>query len=363
MKLPWQSKPPPPPHPPSRIVLADDEPTNHGYTSLTGTLRPPWHAHRDALQSALTLAEQNPLAHRIISLTTDYALGGGPAITDPWLAAFWHHPLNHMPTRLPQWSDALAIQGELYIVLSTNPVDRMTYVRTLPAITIDEIETDPDDLEHELSYHQLTDTPEGRTWPAADPASTEQAILHFTTNKPIGDVRGRSDLLTIADWLDHYDTWLLDRVRLNRHRSSHLWHVSIESTDPNAIAAARARYRTPPPAGSIIVSANTETWEALHPNIAADDAQADGHALRMIIAAGAGLPLHYLAEPGDANRATAEAMNEPTLRRLQRRQAEIEYILNTVTAHAAARARRVVPPIALPDLHPPAQPTEARNDE
>jgi hypothetical protein len=276
-----------------------------------------------------------------------------------------------MGQRLITWSDSLARDGELFIVLSTNAADRMTYVRQIPALQIDRIDTHPDDIEHETAYHQITDDPEGQTWPNAhEPTTreTDQAMLHYAINRPPGGTRGVGDIEPLLPWLSHYDTWLRDRVRLNRYRTAYLWHVTLTTSDAAAVEAARARYRTPPTPGSVIITNDAERWEALSPTINAADAETDGHALRMLIAAGAGLPLHYLAEPGDANRATADAMDRPTIRRLQRRQATLEHILNDIVATAARRAGRTPPPpLRLPDLTPPTEapcttPTPSAND-
>jgi hypothetical protein len=63
-----------------------------------------------------------------------------------------------------------------------------------------------------------------------------------------------------------------------------------------------------------------EEWKAVQPQIGAADVRDDGRALRLMIAVGAGMPEHYLAEGGNANRATAAEMGLPAIKRFQRRQ-------------------------------------------
>ena len=107
-------------------------------------------------------------------------------------------------------------------------------------------------------------------------------------------------------------------------------------------SSSRAQYSRIP-SRSIIVTDGNETWHAVQPHIGADDVQADGKALRLMIAAGAGVPLHYLAEGESANRSTAREMGIATLRHFAHRQLVFRQIVEDVVRQAARRA-------GLPDM-------------
>jgi hypothetical protein len=305
----------------------------------------PWHEVRTTLEKMATLARTNPLAARLVAMTTDFVIGAGARLEGPpWAHAFWEDPLNRIAGRVYRWCDELSRSGELFLVLSRNPVSRMSYVREVPALLIDHIETDPDDLERELRYHQLTADPEGRWWAGvAGDDDADQVMLHYAINRGAGDVRGLSDLAQIAVWLDRYTMWLEDRVRINRYKGAYLWHVKVEGALPGQLEARRAQYSRIPSPGSIIVTDGNETWHAVQPHIGADDVQADGKALRLMIAAGAGVPLHYLAEGESANRSTAREMGIATLRHFAHRQLVFRQIVEDVVRQAARRA-------GLPDM-------------
>jgi len=300
----------------------------------------PWHEVRATLERVAELARTNPLAARLVAMTTDFVIGAGARLEGPpWAQAFWDDPLNRIAGRVYRWCDELSRSGELFLVFSRNPVSRMSYVREVPALLIDRIETDPDDLERELRYHQLAADPEGRWWPAvAGNEDADQVMLHYAINRGAGDVRGLSDLAQIAVWLERYSMWLEDRVRINRYKGAYLWHVKVEGALPGQLEARRAQYSRIPSPGSIIVTDGHETWQAVQPNIAADDVQADGKALRLMIAAGAGVPLHYLAEGESANRSTAREMGTATLRHFAHRQLVFRQIVEDVVRQAARRA-------------------------
>lgn len=70
-------------------------------------------------------------------------------------------------------------------------------------------------------------------------------------------------------------------------------------------------------AGGINVMSPTLTLTQQRASTGAADAHLNGRELRMGGAAGMGLPLHYLADPENANLATAESIERPVLERLQ----------------------------------------------
>ena len=290
-----------------------------------------WWELRDDLEDALTAWRTNPLAFRIVALTTDYVVGAGIQITSPvayiddFINRLSNHRLNKLRMRHYSWCEELTRSGEVFITMHTNPADGISYFRATPAVKIDQIEADPDDLEKELRYHELrTDDPiEGKWWPAWDTAKDTPetpVMLHYAINRPVGCIRGQGDLTPLLSWLRRYREWLEDRVRVNRYKNAFLWHVNIEGGGPADIQAKQGQYAKPPSPGSVIVTDETETWTPVQPNIQAEDVKDDGKALRLMIAAGAGIPLHYLAEGESATRSTAAEMTGPTIRHYEHRQ-------------------------------------------
>jgi hypothetical protein len=111
-----------------------------------------------------------------------------------------------------------------------------------------------------------------------------------------------------------------NRVRVNWYKNSFLWRVKLEGVGPGDIESKQGQYAQPPSPGSVIVTDETEEWTPVQPSIQAEDVKDDGKALRLMIAAGAGIPLHYLAEGESATRATAREMVGPTVKHYEHRQ-------------------------------------------
>jgi hypothetical protein len=86
-----------------------------------------------------------------------------------------------------------------------------------------------------------------------------------------------------------------------------------------------------------LVADENETWKALSPRLESGDAEKDGLAIKKMIAAGAGIPLHFLAEPESATRTTAEAAGGPTYRRFEQRQEYFLWMIRDILSVVLAR--------------------------
>jgi len=331
----------------------------------------PGYDRDQVLADALQAWRANPLARRVVGMMTQYVVGGGIGLesdhpeTSRFLAEWWNHPLNRLPVRVYEWCDELTRAGELFIVLSTGAAG-MSYLRALPAADVAAIETAENDLEQELYVVEKPGTSpgeggpgtggpgtgwlEGRRWIVYSPDGDRRqesgeftpAVLHFAINRPVGARFGESDLAPLLRWLTRYASWLEDRARLNRFRNTFLFWVKARFANQAEKLQRQADLnRNPPSPGSILVTDESESWAVISPNLASFEAAEDGLALKKMIAAGAGLPLHFLAEPESATRTTAESAGGPTFRHFQQRQVFFLGMLEDL-ARAAVRRRAMV---------------------
>lgn len=315
-----------------------------GSSSLDGGPRDRLAPDRQTLlEQAMEAWRLNPLGRRLIELTTQYVVGSGVSLrckhppTARFLQSFWDHPLNRMAVRVCEWCDELSRSGNLFILLSTDPAG-MSYVRAVPASDIAEIQHRPNDIEQETAYlpRATHEQPQPQPWPAYDAASDAPgadggfpaAMLHYAVNRPAGALWGEPDLAPVLRWLSRYANWLEDRARLNRFRTAFLYVVKARfASESERLSRQQKLNAAPPSPGSILVTDESESWEVIHPRLESDEANADGLALKKMIAAGAGLPLHFLAEPESETRTTAEAAGGPTYRRFEQRQAYFLWLL------------------------------------
>jgi hypothetical protein len=299
----------------------------------------------------------NPLAFAIIEMTTAFVLGKGISVTarhpkvQKVIDAFWHDPDNHMDERVYSICTELALYGEQFIRFFINPINGAVKIGQIDPSIIDQIESDPENIEKPLRVHRRPIGPSA-TIPG-QPAMPQQPeefegrwftvpdeVMQFCVNKVSNAKRGHSDLATLLPWLRRYKDWLTDRVRLNKYRTAFIWDVTVTGGDRKTLAAKQAEWKYPPEPGTVIFHNETEVWQAKDPQINAGQAAEDGRAIKLMIAVGAGLPEHYLSDGQNSNRATAAAMGLPTLLKFQRRQKKLEHVLRCILDRVIAEARR-----------------------
>ncbi len=297
------------------------------------------HEREEVLRQALEAWRVNPLARRIVELTSQYVVGGGiscesrhPA-SQQFLKEFWQERLNRMDARVIEWSDELCRSGELFILVSTD-AGGMSYVRAVPALEIVDIETSDNDIEQELCYitrdeRRYAGLAAGGEYAGQESGTGPQNLmLHYAVNRPVGALRGESDLAPLLRWLSRYAAWLEDRARLNHFRNLFQFVVTMHgSSEADRRRRQAGLSLNPPEPGAILVKDQSESWEVLSPKLESDDAGEDGLALKKMIAAGAGFPLHYLAEPESSTRTTAESAGGPAFRRMEQRQEFFTWML------------------------------------
>lgn len=302
----------------------------------------------------------NPLAFALIEQTTSFVLGEGVTVSasnprvQQILDAFWQHPENRMDERIYLLCTELALYGEQFIHFFVNAYSGEVIVRQIDPSLIDQIETDPEDVEKPLRYHRR---PIGQTLSATsgdpapfDPRSGQDTqgewfkagseVIH-AINKVSNARRGKSDLATLLPWLRRYKDWLTDRVRINKYKAAFLWDVTLQGADKKTIDRKKMEYAYPPEPGSVIIHNEAERWTAVEPKIQADDASEDGRAIKLMVAVGATLPEHYLSDGENGNRATASEMSLPTLLKFKRRQRVMRYLLTRILDRVIAEAQRV----------------------
>jgi hypothetical protein len=310
----------------------------------------------EVMQQSLEAWRVNPLARRIIELTSQYVVGGGLSfecknpIVSKFLTRFWDHRLNRMAIRVTEWCDELSRTGNLFVLLSTDP-SGMSYVRAIPATQVKEIQARDNDIEQALNVVVIEgDTLTERSYSVYDDATDTQndsgsfdtVIFHYAINRPSGGQWGESDLAPQLRWLARYANWLEDRARLNRFRTAFLYAVKAKFVSEAERLSRQAQLNSNPPTpGSILVIDDSETWEVIQPKLESSEANEDGLALKKMIAAGTGLPLHFLAEPESATRTTAEAAGGPTFRRFEQRQRYFMYLANDILKAVIRRRSQV----------------------
>lgn len=315
-----------------------------------------WNERQAILTDALGAWRENPIARQLVRLTRGFVLQDGISFhakrkkDQPFLDEFWGHKQSRMNARLTRWCDALTLFGEVFPVLFFNHADGMSYVRNVPAKSIDEVRTRAGDYESAVSFHQLTTDLGGREWLAggtvmerwASLPENKPEMLHFAVNVPDGGTRGSGDLDPVLPWLSYYKSWLTDRWVINKAKGHYVWDLTVEGAEGTDLAKRkRDLERATANTGGFYVHNEKEALNVLYPAIAADAVESDGRAFRLMIVAGGGVALHHIGENDALTRASSGASDRGTIAHYAARQRELIQFCYELIDRAAWRAAQV----------------------
>ena len=292
------------------------------------------------LKLADYLARQNALARRIVHIKGEVVVGGGVKVTlgneasdkaNELLEDFWKS--NNMNQRVVRMAKGLSRHGERIYPVA---VDARGNVRLgfVHSGDVDYIAFAPASDEPEAVVLQGTSDPATRTFLVIrkrtesdigpenprklQPDQYDGDLFYFTANRDEGEPRGTSDLLALADWLDAIDD--MPYIGLDRARQllKTFYDVKLEGMDEASILE-WLKTATPPANGSIRAHNERVTWEIRAPELAASEIGSLYSTIKELVAAGAGLPMTWLATGENANKASAGEMTLPTMRMLTER--------------------------------------------
>lgn len=286
------------------------------------------------------LWEQNPFARRLVTLMTDLIVGDGVEVvandeqTQIQIDKTWTHPSNHLGQRVRSFANFLSLTGELILPCTVNPVTGRPVLGFIDPYQVKAVHPDPLNI---LVPDVIELKPKGgigqgerfrviRVNPATD--RLEGDAFFFRINNLPNSLRGRSDLLPLADWLDLYDQYMFAEVERLQLLSSFLWDYEVEGADQATINAKVAAFPVPKP-GTVFGHNHKEKLEARTPSLQAADRSEVARLLRLHIAGSMGFPLSYLGDI-DSNNATIQGQNDVMMKTPAARQKELAVILGTV---------------------------------
>lgn len=306
---------------------------DHLYRTASGGIRDlTGNVLRRAQDISIDLYRKNPLANRIIKIYTTYMAGDGFAIScdNPDVQAiadeFWMAERNEMDLNHRRFARDYLLNGEAPHPVATDETGNTT-VGYLDPQQIDKVVASNLNqliLEEVHLLRSVRNTDEvlrivrRQTDPGFDELGLLQGDIFLWLHDRIGAAtRGTPFLLPALDWLDAYDQtlWeLLERVKAVR---AFFWDVAVEGGQAEVEEAKSIWGTTAPRTGSVRFRTKSFEVDAAQPQIGVQEDVAAARYLLRHIATSAGVAPHWLGDPEDANRSTAEQMDKPVLRALQ----------------------------------------------
>lgn len=306
---------------------------------------------------AFYLWESNPLANRIIELPLAFLLGEGVKLSmkgdeaviaeqQAYLDSFWNDPINEMDIKLTKKLRELSIFGEQCYPVYVNEANGHVRLGYLDPKNIAHVVMDPDNPEQAIGvvtkrnakheYKKLRIIINGdesvfteRTRAIRENDFKDGEAFYFAINNISCSQRGRSDLLTLADFLDAYDKLMFGEFDRIAYLRAFVWDLKVTGATPDQITERMKKFVTPGP-NSAFVHNESEELTAKSPDVGATENTESSRMFRNHILGGKTLPGHWYADGGDANRAIGAEMGEPTFKMLTMRQKEAKYMLQSI---------------------------------
>lgn len=287
---------------------------------------------------------KDPLAHRAVSLMTDYSFGTGISWScddekaDKLLTDIWNSQENSSIFSAKgqrKSSDKLLIDGEMFIAVF---LGKTPTIRRIDPLEITEIITDPDDAENVRYYKREWFDSQSKAHVSyyrsfankADKAcqdslgksikSTEDALVYHVA---INDLyqRGNSYLLPAIEWVKLYRKFIASRIAVMLALARFAWKVKVQGGQA-AVDTIKAKYHeTETKAASTSIENMGAELTPIKTDSGAAQAYQDGRQIKLQIAAGTGWPEHYFGDVSTGNLATSKTCEAPIQRMCESYQA------------------------------------------
>ena len=143
------------------------------------------------------------------------------------------------------------------------------------------------------------------------------------------ELLGTSDLFNVGEHLDSYEQMMVDAGEKYAQFNAFYYDITVDGADAKQLEAERNLY-TPPRTGGAFIHNEKVKSVPVSPDLKAPDAEAASRFQRRHILGAKNIPNHWYADPDGSNRATADAMDRPTLMNFTRRQNEAKGVLKTI---------------------------------
>ena len=323
------------------------------------------------LKIAYYLWQTNPGAFDVIEKIIDFTIGEGVTVKaeDPdvqeIIDGFWCHSVNGLDTvdRQETLVRDLCMNGELILPVAANEADGEVEIGFIDPQRVKSVKRNDENLlivdsiiltgvgAEESRTHKVIGMDRNPLSPTFGRLTGD--CFYFAINRVTNQLRGISDLLPLADWLDAYDQFLFNTVERSALLNAWVWDVTLDGMNETEIQDWLKKNKRPKP-GSIRAHNQKVHWEAVSPELRAKDNTDAARLVRGQVHWGSAQPEHWAGFGDFANRATAAEMTDPPIKRLTRRQKYIRWMLAYMVRYQIDQA------IIKRKLNPPVDPAERR---
>ncbi|HEX8090444.1 MAG TPA: hypothetical protein VF762_16415 [Blastocatellia bacterium] len=311
------------------------------------------------IEMANYLARQNALGSHIIRIKSDFIIGDGvrfeakdKTVIQPALDSFWNDPVNNLDEFQFDIVDGFDIAGELFLPAFLNDYSGEVRLGWIDPLEVAQVIADRQNrrLMREVvmkpgagaGTSTFYDFSVRKTYPIINVDTDSRSrsygyrvgeIFYFKKNCAADATRGRSDLEAVADYIDAWDQSLWGDIERNDIAKRVVFDVLLKNFSDSQIEEWLRKQAEPGP-GSIRAHNENVEWDILTPEMQNQDSRVVTDGTRKDVLGAAGLSNFFFGDTEDANRASAEALDLPILKGLQRQQRKVKAVFREMGDYA-----------------------------
>lgn len=336
-------------------ISANYDPKNEGYRRMSGfdwRIRDLMPMAQDRMfEIAYFMWDNSLMMRRLAVMDKSFIFNGPIKLTsdDPdvqeILAAFQRR--NKLDLRFPDRAMWLSILGEQVWPAIVNPYNgAVTLAYEDPSDIVDVLvnpENIEDHMQLELRSRAGRDTRkmnivrESTDIKAKAFGRLAGECFFYRINAPPNSPRGRSDYLTLFDWIDGLERYGFNYLERAEFLLNFVWDVTLKGMNAEQIRE-WLRDNPPPEPGSIRAHNENVEWEAVAPDIKAADFKGGFDMGKSIVMGGAGRPSSWFGEGGKAYQTEAEQFGQVPIADLDSRSDMYQSILEDAGRFARDQA-------------------------
>ena len=253
--------------------------------------------------------------------------------------AFWADPENNMALNYPEYAMWMSILGEALWPVDVNAMSGFVRLDYEDPALIKDIWCNPQRPKQLLQAEMMGAN--GRIGKKYAIIRKDYNIYSKTYNRLVGDcffarlnappnaARGRSDFMTLVDWIDSLERYGYNYLERAEFMLNFVWDVTLKGMDENQIRA-WLRDNPPPEPGSQRAHNENVTWEAVSPDLKATDFKSGFDMGKSFIMGAAGRPESWFGSGGKQYQTEADQAGQAPVVDLEQRQQLHKYLLTQI---------------------------------
>ncbi|MBN1495931.1 MAG: hypothetical protein JXA07_04125 [Spirochaetes bacterium] len=328
-------------------ITADYDKKGEGYRPLTGqsNLRDLLStSHERMIEVAYWMYDNSAMTRRLAHMDRGFLFDGRVTITaddgyvQEVIDAFWHDEDNCMDLSFPEYAMWLSLLGSQLWPVEINKINghvRLLYIDPADIKEIHVSRADTRQIQRVDLKDSLLTGRIGKKYAVIRKdyntiSKTYGRLVgdafYFAINKPPNAAYGRSDYLTLFDWIDSEERHGFNILERSEFLLNFIWDVTLKGMTEEEIRT-WAKENGPPPAGSVRAHNENVDWKAVSPDLKSYEQSNVFDTIKGFVMGAAGRPDSWFGAGGKAYQTEAEQFGQVPLRDLGQRQMYLKFIV------------------------------------